>query len=67
MTRTTSQESLRGPAIQMDTVTSVVVEVDDGVERDPRYPDTSTSSNPSLRSADKDFVRIAERSLDQHR
>ncbi|CAG7563633.1 unnamed protein product [Fusarium equiseti] len=61
MTRTTSQESLRGPAIQMDTVTSVVVEVDDGVERDPRYPDTSTSSNPSLRSADKDFVRIAER------
>nr|CEG04782.1 unnamed protein product [Fusarium clavum] len=67
MTRTTSQESLRGPAIQMDTVTSVVVEVDDGVERDPRYPDTSTSSNPSLRSADKDFVRIAERSLDGHR
>ncbi|RGP76860.1 g- coupled receptor [Fusarium longipes] len=67
MTRTTSQESLRGPAIQMDTVTSVVVEVDDSAERDSRYPDTTTSSNPSLLSTDKDFSKVTERSLDGHR
>jgi hypothetical protein len=67
MTRTTSQESLRGPAIQMDTVTSVVVEVDDSAERDSRYPDTTTSSNPSLLSTDKDFTKVTERSLDGHR
>ncbi|KAF4961219.1 hypothetical protein FGADI_456 [Fusarium gaditjirri] len=67
MTRTISQESLRGPAIQMDTVTSVVVEVDDSVERDPRYPDTTASSNPSLRSAEKDYARTIQRSMDAHR
>lgn len=67
MTRTTSQESLRGPAIQMDTITSVVVEVDDSMERDPRYPDTTTSSNPSLLSTDKDFTKTTQRSLDSHR
>ncbi|KAF5670096.1 g-protein coupled receptor [Fusarium heterosporum] len=66
MTRTTSQESLRGPAIQMDTVTSVVVEHDDSAERDPRYPDT-TSSNPSLRSTDKEYTSIIERSMDAQR
>ncbi|KAL7755728.1 hypothetical protein ACKLNR_014255 [Fusarium oxysporum f. sp. zingiberi] len=48
--RTASQESLRSPAIQMDTVTSVVVEVDDTEERDPRYPNPTSSSNPSLNS-----------------
>ncbi|KAM5357341.1 hypothetical protein ACJZ2D_016364 [Fusarium nematophilum] len=58
--RTVSQESLRGPAIQMDTVTSVVVEVDDTQERDPRFPDPTSSSNPSLNSTDKEFVRILE-------
>ncbi|KAJ4256141.1 hypothetical protein NW762_009217 [Fusarium torreyae] len=67
MTRTTSQESLRGPAIQMDTVTSVVVELDDSAERDPRYPDTTTSSNPSLRSTDKDYAKVVKRSLDSSR
>jgi hypothetical protein len=67
MTRTISQESLRGPAIQMDTVTSVVVEVDDSAERDPRYPDTTASSNPSLRSAEKDYTRTIQRSMDAHR
>ncbi|KAJ0142700.1 Ankyrin-3 [Fusarium oxysporum f. sp. albedinis] len=67
MTRTISQESLRGPAIQMDTVTSVVVEVDDSAERDPRYPDTAASSNPSLRSAEKDYTRTIQRSMDAHR
>ncbi|OBS24248.1 hypothetical protein FPOA_04794 [Fusarium poae] len=67
MTRTTSQESLRGPAIQMDTVTSVVVEVDDTTERDPRYPDTTTSSNPSLVSSEKDFAKVVERSVDRYR
>ncbi|KAF4344230.1 g-protein coupled receptor [Fusarium beomiforme] len=67
MTRTISQESLRGPAIQMDTVTSVVVEVDDSTERDPRYPDTTASSNPSLRSAEKDYTRASQRSMDKHR
>ncbi|KAM0429976.1 hypothetical protein ACHAPT_005981 [Fusarium lateritium] len=61
MARTISQESLRGPAIQMDMVTSVVVEVDDTTERDPRYPDPSSSSNPSLNSTEKDFTKVIER------
>ncbi|RSL55411.1 hypothetical protein CEP53_007095 [Fusarium sp. AF-6] len=61
LARTISQESLRGPAIQMDMVTSVVVEVDDGAERDPRYPDPSLSSNPSLNSTEKDFTKVIER------
>ncbi|KAF5000337.1 hypothetical protein FDECE_11236 [Fusarium decemcellulare] len=61
MARTISQESLRGPAIQMDLVTSVVVEVDESTERDPRFPDPESSTNPSLNSADKDFVRVLTR------
>lgn len=48
--RTTSQESLRGPAIQMDTVTSVVVEMDDSKDVDP-----AASLSPSVHSVDKDF------------
>lgn len=60
MARTISQESLRGPAIQMDMVTSVVVEVDDGAERDPRNPDPLSSSNPSLNSTEKDFAKVIE-------
>ncbi|CAJ0554785.1 Ff.00g132980.m01.CDS01 [Fusarium sp. VM40] len=67
MTRTTSQESLRGPAIQMDTITSVVVEHDDSMERDPRYPDTAGSSNPSLRSTEKEYAKVLESNLDAHR
>ncbi|KAL6414495.1 hypothetical protein AUP68_01024 [Ilyonectria robusta] len=61
MTRTTSQESLRGPAIHMDTVTSVVVEVDDSKDRDPRYPNPSASASPSVSSTEKDFPRIINR------
>lgn len=60
MVRTNSQESLRGPAIQMDIVTSVVVEVDDATQRDDRFPDPSSSSNPSLNSTEKDFTRVVE-------
>lgn len=67
MTRTTSQESLRGPAIQMDTITSVVVEHDDSMERDLRYPDTTASSNPSLRSTEKEYAKVMESSMDAHR
>jgi hypothetical protein len=53
--RSVSQESLRGPgAIQMDTVTSVVVEVDHGRERDPRYPEPTGSTSSSVNSTDKD-------------
>lgn len=58
--RSVSQESLRGPgAIQMDTVTSVVVEVDHGRERDPRYPDPAGtgSMSSSVNSTDKDYSR----------
>lgn len=56
--RSVSQESLRGPgAIQMDTVTSVVVEVDHGRERDPRYPDPAASTSSSVNSAEKDYSR----------
>ncbi|KAK7413479.1 hypothetical protein QQX98_007627 [Neonectria punicea] len=62
MTRTISQESLRGPAIHMDTVTSVVVEVDDTKDRDPRYPDPSSSSSPSVNSTEKEFRRVITRS-----
>jgi hypothetical protein len=54
-TRSVSQESLRGPGmIQMDTVTSVVVEVDHDRPRDPRYPDPTVSMSSSMNSADKD-------------
>jgi hypothetical protein len=50
MSRSGSQESLRGPAaIQMETVTSVVVEHDVDKERDMRYPDPSgMSASPSV-------------------
>ncbi|KAI9150284.1 hypothetical protein HJFPF1_10043 [Paramyrothecium foliicola] len=51
--RSVSQESLRGPAIQMETVTSVVVEMDADKERDLRYPDPATSSSPSVVSSDR--------------
>lgn len=59
-TRTVSQESLRSAAtqhdmaIQLDVVTSVAVEVEEGKRRDPRYPDPSMSSNPSLNSGEKE-------------
>ncbi|KAK0382960.1 hypothetical protein NLU13_8876 [Sarocladium strictum] len=49
-TRSISQEALRGPAIQMDTVTSVVVETDHDKDRDVRYPDPNASASPSLSS-----------------
>lgn len=53
--RSVSQESLRGPGtIQMDTVTSVVVEVDRDRPRDPRYPDPTLSMSSSMNSAEKD-------------
>lgn len=63
MNRMGSQESLHGPAIHLDTVTSVVVEIDDSAERDPRYPDPTTSSNPSLNSTDKEFAKVVERTV----
>ncbi|KFA74306.1 hypothetical protein S40288_03725 [Stachybotrys chartarum IBT 40288] len=55
--RSTSQESLRGPAIQMETVTTVVIEVDKDKERDLRYPDSGSITNPSLNSSDKELAR----------
>ncbi|KAF7554524.1 hypothetical protein G7Z17_g2854 [Cylindrodendrum hubeiense] len=61
MTRTTSQESLRGPAIHMDTVTSVVVEVDDTKDRDPRFPNPSLSASPSVNSTEKGFPSVISR------
>ncbi|KAH6894572.1 hypothetical protein B0T10DRAFT_590223 [Thelonectria olida] len=63
MIRTTSQESLRGQAIHMDTVTSVVVEIDDSKDVDPRFPDPASSSNPSVHSVDKDFSQTTERRI----
>jgi hypothetical protein len=51
--RSVSQESLRGPAIQMETVTSVVVEMDADKERDLRYPNPDTSTSPSLVSSER--------------
>ncbi|KAI6784714.1 uncharacterized protein J7T54_007807 [Emericellopsis cladophorae] len=58
-TRSVSQESLRGTAaIQMDTVTSVVVEMEHGKDRDQRYPDPSGSTSPSVNSTEKDYGRI---------
>ncbi|KAG9250726.1 G protein-coupled glucose receptor regulating Gpa2-domain-containing protein [Emericellopsis atlantica] len=57
--RSVSQESLRGTAaIQMDTVTSVVVEMEHGKDRDPRYPNPSGSTSPSVNSTEKDYGRI---------
>lgn len=56
--RSVSQESLRGQAaIQMDTVTTVVVEVEQDKERDLRYPDPSASASPSVNSTDKEYPR----------
>lgn len=51
-TRSVSQESLRGPAIQMDTVTSVVVEHELDKERDVRYPDPAASATPSMNGSE---------------
>ncbi|KAF4981072.1 hypothetical protein FZEAL_3048 [Fusarium zealandicum] len=61
-TRSLSQESLRSAArndmaIQMDVVTTVAVEVEDGKERDPRFPDPSMSQTPSLNSGEKHVMR----------
>lgn len=55
--RGVSQESLRGPAIQMDMVTSVVVEVEGDKRRDPRYPDRTASASASVNSSDKTYPR----------
>jgi hypothetical protein len=54
-TRSVSQESLRGPAIQMDTVTTVVVETDHDKERDARYPNPEASATPSLSSGGEKY------------
>ncbi|PNY29520.1 Uncharacterized protein TCAP_00557 [Tolypocladium capitatum] len=54
--RNASQESLRSRAIQMDLVTSVVVEVDDNHHL--RYPSLAGSAAASMKS-----VRIANRDL----
>ncbi|KAF4973987.1 hypothetical protein FZEAL_9055, partial [Fusarium zealandicum] len=63
MGRTVSQESLRGPTIQMDTITSVVVEVDETVERDPRYPNPLPTRNTSITSCEKHYEKVIERTL----
>lgn len=54
--RGSSQESLRGPGIQMDLVTTVVVEVEEGKERDIRFPDPVASGSPSVNSTERDAV-----------
>ncbi|KAF3068797.1 putative G-protein coupled receptor protein [Trichoderma camerunense] len=54
--RGSSQESLRGPGIQMDLVTTVVVEVEDDKERDPRFPDPAASASPSVNSTERDAI-----------
>lgn len=52
--RSVSQESLRRTAaIQMDTVTTVVVEVDPDKDLDRRYPDPSASVSPSVESTER--------------
>ncbi|UNI22406.1 hypothetical protein JDV02_008297 [Purpureocillium takamizusanense] len=54
--RNTSQESLRGTAIQMDMVTTVVVEEE--VEKDTQQrkdPEASLSEMTSTKSADRDY------------
>ncbi|KAI5464947.1 hypothetical protein BGZ63DRAFT_379059 [Mariannaea sp. PMI_226] len=61
MFRTTSQESLRGPAIQMDTITSVVVEIDGSKPMDHRYHESSMSE--SVHSVDKDVQRAPDRTV----
>lgn len=56
--RSVSQESLRGPAaIQMDTVTTVVVEMDSHKDHDSRYPNPAASDSPSVTSTDKAYPR----------
>ncbi|RFU81132.1 g- coupled receptor [Trichoderma arundinaceum] len=55
--RGSSQESLRGPGIQMDLVTTVVVEVEEDKERDIRYPDPAASASPSVNSTERDAIR----------
>lgn len=55
--RSVSQESLRGPTtIQMDTVTTVVVERDKNLNHDPRYPDLGGSAGGSMNSTDKGYL-----------
>ncbi|KAH6607272.1 g- coupled receptor [Trichoderma cornu-damae] len=54
--RGSSQESLRGPGIQMDLVTTVVVEVEEDKERDIRYPDPAASDSPSVNSTERDAI-----------
>ncbi|KAL7790792.1 G protein-coupled glucose receptor regulating Gpa2 domain-containing protein [Trichoderma ceciliae] len=54
--RGSSQESLRGPGIQMDLVTTVVVEVEEDKERDIRYPDPAASASPSVNSTERDAI-----------
>jgi hypothetical protein len=55
--RSVSQESLRGPTtIQMDTVTTVVVERDKNLNHDPRYPDLAGSASGSMNSTDKGYL-----------
>lgn len=55
--RGASQESLRGPGIQMDMVTSVVVEVDEDKETDLRYPEPAASASSSVNSTEREFSR----------
>lgn len=55
--RSVSQESLRGPAIQMDMVTTVVVEIERDKEGNPTSPQATGSMRPSV-SSDKDFSGI---------
>ena len=54
-TRTTSQESLRGPAIHMDTVTTVVVELDPDKDNMQYYQNSSADTSGSVNSIDKGY------------
>ncbi|KAL7938346.1 putative G-protein coupled receptor protein [Trichoderma chlorosporum] len=56
--RGSSQESLRGPGIQMDLVTTVVVEMEDDKERDIRFPDPAASASPSVTSTERDPISV---------
>jgi hypothetical protein len=58
MPRGSSQESLRGPGIQMDLVTTVVVEVEEDKERDIRFPDPAASGSPSVNSTERDVMSV---------
>ncbi|KAH7162885.1 G protein-coupled glucose receptor regulating Gpa2-domain-containing protein [Dactylonectria estremocensis] len=57
-TRPLSQESLRGEpqqdmAIQMDVVTTMTIEIDEGKQRDTRSPSSLRSDTPSLFGGEK--------------